>query len=165
MAKTIKSKSDINKYFDDYRECTFKAIVEAFEIVGEEAVKFARNPHVGDWHDRSGNLRSSIGYIVTYDGKAVKRGKFKEVLSKDGSGINGREGIEAGKRAIEGLKGTHTEGFALIIVAGMNYAEYVEAFEDYDVLAGAELHARKIMQEYLDLVPTKIESEMKKRGW
>lgn len=165
MAKDIKNRSDLNKYFDDYRECTFKAIVDAFENVGEEAITFAREPHAGDWVDRSGNLRSSIGYMVTYNGEAVTTKGFKETPSTDGSGINGKEGAEEGKRVIKGLEGTHTEGFALIIVAGMNYAEYVQAYKDYDVLAGAELHARKEMQGWLDLVPKKIESLMKEKGW
>lgn len=161
MAKTIKSKSDINKYFDDYRECTFKAIVDTFGYVGEEAIKVARDDHANNWTDQTGNLRSSIGYMVTYDGKEVYSNGFFPTSAPKG---NGKEGQAEGKRSIEGLKGTHTEGFALIVVAGMNYAEYVEA-TGRDVLASAELYARKKLPEMMERVPEKIEAEMKKRGW
>lgn len=34
-------------------------------------------------------------------------------------------------------------GYALVVVAGMNYAEFVEAMENKNVLASAELFARK----------------------
>ena len=155
------SKETIKKYFDDFRECTFKAIIEAFAYVGEEAIKKAREDHENNWTDQTGNLRSSIGYMVTYDGKEVKTSGFEPTKGKTG---NGAEGQAEGKRVIEGLKGTNTEEFALVVVAGMNYAEYVEA-HGRDVLASAELYARKRLPEMMERIPEKIESLMKRKGW
>lgn len=161
MAKAIKNKSDINKYFDDFRECTFKAIVAIFSYIGEEAIKLAREDHANNWTDRTGNLRSSIGYMITYNGKEVHTNGFSTTSAPDG---DGKEGQAEGKRVVEGMKGTHTEGFALIVVAGMNYAEYVEA-TGRDVLASAELHARKKLPEMMERIPERIEALMKRKGW
>lgn len=161
MAKELKTKGDIKQYFDDFRECTFKAIVDIFSYIGEEAIKLAREDHANNWIDQTGNLRSSIGYMVTYDGKEVQTSGFYPTTAQKG---NGKEGQAEGKRVVEGLKGTHTEGFALVVVAGMNYAEYVEA-NGRDVLASAELHARKRLPEMMERIPERIDAEMKKRGW
>ena len=162
MSKTINDKNDIKKYFEDFRECTFKAIVDIFSYIGEESVKKAREDHEKNWKDQTGNLRSSIGYMVTYNGKEVLRNGFAPTQGKTG---NGAEGQAEGQRVIEGLKGTNTEGFALIVVAGMNYAEHLEASGKYDVLAHVELFARKRMPEMLERIPEGIEKEMKKKGW
>lgn len=155
------NKQTINKYFEDFSDCTYKAIIEIFSYIGEEAIKAAREDHALNWTDRTGNLRSSIGYMVTYNGKEVFTNGFIQTTAPEG---NGNEGQTEGKRYIEGLKGTNTEGFALVVVAGMNYAEFVEA-KGKDVLAGAELHARKRLPEMMEQIPERIKALMKKRGW
>ena len=47
------------------------------------------------------------------------------------------------KALIEELSKKFANGYALVVVAGMNYAEFVEAMENKNVLASAELFARK----------------------
>lgn len=155
------NKETIKRYFDDFRECTYKAIIGIFSYIGEEAIKVAREDHANNWDDQTGNLRSSIGYMVTYKGKQVKLGGFESTAAPNGSG---QEGTEEGKRVIKGLKGTNTDGFALVVVAGMNYAEYVQA-KGRDVLASAELHARKRLPEMMERIPERVEALMKKKGW
>ena len=55
----------------------------------------------------------------------------------------GNEGVRKGKALIEELSKKFANGYALVVVAGMNYAEFVEAMENKNVLASAELFARK----------------------
>ena len=52
-------------------------------------------------------------------------------------------GVRKGKALIEELSKKFANGYALVVVAGMNYAEFVEAMENKNVLASAELFARK----------------------
>ena len=61
-------------------DATFKALlaevdrqlIESLTRVGEEAVKLAKMiPPERGFKDRTGNLRSSIGYVVLVDGKPV----------------------------------------------------------------------------------------------
>jgi len=51
--------------------------------------------------------------------------------------------MRKGKALIEELSKKFANGYALVVVAGMNYAEFVEAMENKNVLASAELFARK----------------------
>ena len=55
----------------------------------------------------------------------------------------GTDGIKEGKELAKELAKQYTSGYALIVVAGMNYAEYVEAMDNKNVLASAELLARR----------------------
>ena len=107
--------------------------VRALSYLGELCVIEARNrPQEISWYDRSGNLRSSIGYAIIHNGKILEYSDFTQVRQ-------GNEGVRKGKALIEEL----SKKFALVVVAGMNYAEFVEAMENKNVLASAELFARK----------------------
>lgn len=65
------------------------AIVNLFCFVGESCIVEARNG--GDYIDRTGNLRSSIGYAVLRDGKVVQRNCVDKVK-------NGDEGVSKGDK-------------------------------------------------------------------
>ena len=92
--------------------------------IGEEFVNNARMKQT--YKDQTGNLRSSIGYGIFKDGKEVElklAGGSPE--SQTSSEQMTREaGTELGK------------GIWLIVVAGMNYALWVET-NGYDVLSGS----------------------------
>ena len=86
------------------------------------------------WFNQTGNLRSSVGYVVVAHGRIVKSSDFGTVL-------HGSEGSRAGKALAEERAKKYSNGYALIVVAGMNYAELVEARDNKSVLASAELLA------------------------
>jgi len=56
-------------------------IIKIFQYAGEKAIKEARNalyisPSLfpkGDYQDQTGNLRSSIGYVITRNGEIVSQ--------------------------------------------------------------------------------------------
>ena len=80
--------------------------------------------------------------MVVDDGKIVTVGGFQQV--KDGS-----EGPMEGKGyALELAASVGSGSVALIVVAGRNYAAYVER-RGYNVLASAEILAEKLIQELL----------------
>lgn len=111
--------------------------VFALAYLGEQTVAMARSRSANEsWIDRTGNLRSSVGYIVLRDGEIVSASDFGQV--KQGS-----DGSNAGRQFAEEIARDIHSDYALIVVAGMNYASYVEAIESKDVLAGPELFARK----------------------
>ncbi len=107
---------------------------------GEEAINYARQGHTNDWTDRTGNLRSSIGYSVVAENGSVE----KE------AGFNGSpEGSSEGKKVVQRAKNKAQKGqLTLILVAGMNYATYVER-KGRDVLAGAKLKAENVLDDLL----------------
>lgn len=107
---------------------------------GEEAVNIARGADKNgkDWTDRTGNLRSSIGYVVVDNGKIVRAGGFQG---------QGPEGGGKGQSYAETLAAQMAgEQSALIVVAGMHYASYV-ADKGYDVLDSATTIAKKVINE------------------
>ncbi len=91
--------------------------------IGEDFVNKARTK--GEYMDDTGNLRSSIGYILIDNGKVINQ-KF--------SG-NDAEGKIAAMDYANQIKSKY-KGLVLIGIAGMNYAAAVEA-KGYDVITGS----------------------------
>lgn len=118
-------------------------IVRAFSYLGEQCIKRIRDRDgKSSWFDQTGNLRSSIGYAVYADGYKVIESAFQQVL-------NGAEGASEGRKMIEDLASKYSEAYALVVVAGMEYADYVEAKDNKDVLATTELWAKQEVERYL----------------
>ena len=119
-------------------------IVRAFSSLGEECISRIRD-RTGDesWFDQTGNLRSSIGYAVYEVGKVLIESAFEQVKK-------GSQGSNEGRKLIEDLASKYAQTYALVVVAGMEYAEYVEAMENKDVLSSTELWAKGKLGEDLD---------------
>lgn len=120
-------------------------ILEMLHRIGQEAVTAARNvPENVGFKDQTGNLRSSIGYVIFKDGVEIES-FFNQV--KDGT-----EGVKTGKKLADDIGKEHTEGYTLVVVAGMNYAIYVES-KGRDVLTTGELTAKKgLVKQQADMV-------------
>ena len=118
--------------------------IRALSYLGEQCVSRVRNRGGNkSWYDQSGNLRSSVGYVIAYNGSIIQYSEFNQI--KQGS-----EGVTVGKKLAEELVKRYSSDYVLVIVAGMNYAEYVERKDNKDVLASTELWA-------IDQVPKMLE--------
>lgn len=116
-------------------EQTKRRLVRYLKSVGEECVAEAVSS--GNYTDRTGNLRSSIGFVVAEDGAVVEEGGFYS--------LGGPEGPDAGRaKALNLVQGTG--GIVLVVVAGMEYAQYV-ADKGFNVLDSAEILARQLLTE------------------
>jgi len=94
------------------------------------------------FEDQTGNLASSIGYVLVHDGKIV--GKATPNKVKDGD-----EGVREGQAYLDNLAEKYGRiGWVLIVSAGMDYAAYVEA-SGRVVLSSAELKAPAIIADAL----------------
>lgn len=117
--------------------------LQRLDELGLRSVRYIRDRTASEsWIDQSGNLRSSIGYIVVRDGEIRESGGFERV---DGPrrGESSADGSREGRSFAERLAAGYPTGYALIVVAGMEYAAYVEAMENKDVLAGGEIFLKK----------------------
>ena len=119
-------------------------IVRILRIVGEKCINEAREH--GSYQDETGNLRSSIGYIVLKDGKPIEKGGFTPTERGKEKGKNGQK---EGATFINKVISQYPKGFVLVVVAGMKYAAYVEA-RNYNVLSSAELLAEKEVPKLLN---------------
>lgn len=107
-------------------------LVDLFRQAGEQAVEIAKTEHT--YQDRTGNLTNSMGYAVVMNGEIVASG-----------GFGGGEGGSVGRAKVNELAGKYQAGtIALIVVAGMDYAELVER-RGYDVLDSARLQLPNIV--------------------
>lgn len=99
-----------------------------------EVVKTAKNTDT--YTDRTNNLRSSIGYVLYKDGQKVSASfeKAGEGMDSDGS-VGAKEGLDYA----ESVANNFSSGYVVVLVAGMDYAAYVEA-KGYDVITGASLN-------------------------
>lgn len=131
--------SEIDRYLEECLERQRKALFYALSAAAERVLTVART--TDSYKNRTGNLRSSIGYALVEDGKVVKLSGFETV--KDG-----KQGPSEGRQYVRELATRYPQGISLIVVAGMNYAAYVSA-RGYDVLESAELAAEKIVSEML----------------
>lgn len=145
MAVNVTHK-DISNYINEQLERSRYALARELCYIGEKCVNQARTAFQSGegkhYTDRTGNLRSSVGYVVAIDGEIVQMSTFATV--KDGA-----EGSGKGKSYAAQLAARYPQGVALIIVAGMHYASYVQA-RGYDVIDSAGLLADKLVPEMLN---------------
>lgn len=120
----------------------------ALQMLGSECVNKIRDRRQEEsWFDQTGNLRSSIGMAVVNRGKIAVESAFKTILK-------GAKGSEEGRKYVESLAHLFADTYSLVVVAGMSYAEYVEAMESKDVLASTEVWASKELKKYIDAAMT-----------
>lgn len=117
-----------------------RVIANVLCYVGEQCIIEARNG--GTYEDQTGNLRSSIGYAVLMNGQVIQSNSVYKIK-------NGDEGVSEGLQYLkERVRKARKKGVCLIVTAGMNYAEYVEA-KGYVVLSSAELKAPVLVKQLL----------------
>lgn len=119
-------------------------LIRNLSYIGEKAVTVAREN--GSYKDQTGNLRSSIGYVILMNGSPVINGETKQFNGAKG---NGKKGVAAGKRLLKELQSKYSDGIVLIVCAGMKYAAYVEEIHNKDVLVSAEREAEKLAKKLL----------------
>ncbi|SFE54357.1 hypothetical protein SAMN03003324_00841 [Pedobacter antarcticus] len=128
--------AQVRKELERQLERIESAIISRLQYIGETFVNNARLN--GKYLDQTGNLRSSIGYIVMKNRKVVK-----ENFEKSGKG--GPKGVSSAKDYINKLKLNFGNGYVLIVVAGMDYAAAVES-RGKDVLTASSIIAKKDLQ-------------------
>lgn len=126
------------------------AVLDRMELVGWEFVKMAREKTAaqGGFNDVTGNLRSSIGFAIVDHG-VVKTENYEG---------KGRLGKQEAKNFIRELKGDFEEGYALIVVAGMDYAAAVES-RGKDVITGSSLEAEATLKTAIANIQRKLKTK------
>lgn len=142
--------SEINAAIQAEKMRVEKLVVRALVYLGEQCIKKVRDRNGEDsWFDQSGNLRSSIGYVIAHNGNIIQYSDFSQVR-------HGSEGAIVGKKLAEELIETYSNDYVLIVVAGMNYAELVESLDNKDVLASTELWATKELPNMMNKLKNQI---------
>ncbi len=143
------TKDDVRNRFDAFLNEIEKKQIARLQRLGEMCLIEARNNK--GYMMQTGALLSSTGYQVYVDGVAVHT-QF-DAASGAESGAAAK-GMKAGQTIADKV-GKQTKGVALVVVAGMNYAAYVEA-RGYNVLSSAEHLAQRELPRMLEKLITNI---------
>ncbi len=127
------SDREVERWFDYFVDRAEERIYRLLQRAGEEFVKIARKK--GNYKDRTGNLRSSIGYVIVKDGDILT-----EDYEQSSEGTDKQNGIREAKRLVSELVPIYSDGWVLVGVAAMPYAVYVEAIHNLDVISVATEH-------------------------
>lgn len=125
------------QYFQQQVELAMKSLLQEF---GEELVAFAKDTHT--YTDRTGNLTNSISYAIV---------RHKEILYYNE--VQREEANAAALKVAMKMAESLSDAYSLIVVAGMNYAAFVES-RGYNVILPAELKAK---QEFTNKVKPLID--------
>jgi hypothetical protein len=139
--------SDVKAVFDKRLKEIENAITLRLQRLGEMCVNHARLS--GDYSDQTGNLRSSIGYVIVVNGKIIITGGFEIQLK-------GSKGTSTGQQYAKELSRKFASGYTLIVVAGMDYAYHVET-TGRNVLSSAE----HLAQTQLPIMMNQLKAKLK----
>ena len=143
------TKDDVRKRFDAFLNVIEKKQIARLQRLGEMCLVEARTNK--GYMMQTGALLSSTGYEVFVDGVAI----HSQFDAASGAESNAAEmGIKSGQSIAETI-GKGTKGIALVVVAGMNYAAYVEA-KGYNVLSSAEHLAERELPRMLEKLISNI---------
>ena len=147
------TRQDVANRFRRFLEVIEKRQIERLQYLGELCVKHARELPAGvGFTDQTGNLRSSIGYAIFKDGRALYE-NFEKV--KDGS-----EGINEGQNLAKEISKKYPKGLLLVVTAGMNYAMILES-KGKDVLSSAEHMAEQELPKMIKALQENIDKAMR----
>lgn len=143
------TKDDVRKRFDAFLNEIEKKQIAQLQRLGEMCLVEARTNK--GYMMQTGALLSSTGYEVFVDGVAI----HSQFDAASGAESNAAEtGIKSGQSIAESI-GKGTKGIALVVVAGMNYAAYVEA-KGFNVLSSAEHLAERELPRMLEKLISNI---------
>jgi len=139
------SMRDVERWTERFTNRAEEKMLRALIYTGEYFVKIAREN--GAYTNITGNLRSSIGYVVVRDGEIVS----SDFQNAD-TGTGGEKGVQNARRLAHELALTHNKGLVLIGLAGMDYAVHVEQIKGKDVISSSEKAAEKMLRGLLKKV-------------
>lgn len=146
--KVVTPPPAIDSFIQSEIERRIDAVVYKFQYVGESCIKEAREG--GNYTDQTGNLRSSIGYIIVKDGQIID-----QAIYEHDKGTDRKTGVSQGKQYMESLAAQIPRGIGLIVVAGMNYAAAVES-RGKNVLTSARLLAKRLVPQIMTKLGFKV---------
>lgn len=141
--------TQVRQTMDEYSRRCLKAAMRDMAYLGEQCVTEARKNHT--YKDQTGNLTSSVGYVLSNNGQVVSRSAFEAVtvtrkVKRKGKTITitstGTDGAQDGKQYAEQMARMLPGKTAIVVVAGMMYGRYVAA-RGYNVLDSAIALARR----------------------
>lgn len=136
IRRTPEMRREIEHTLTDRLRALHAEIRRTLSYIGEQVVREARLR--GSYTDRTGNLRSSTGYVLAYRGEVIAASAFAETHP------TATEGGAKGKSLAETIaRRDSRDGYCLVVAAGETYATHLMR-RGYDVLQSAETEADRL---------------------
>lgn len=142
------SGDDVDRWFGRFQDRAEEKFSKLLMAGGERFVEIARKS--GSYHDQTGNLRSSIGYVIAKDGEVVT-----ENFEESDKGTDKTTGRYKGRRLAKEVSLSYTDCYVLVGVAGMEYAVAVEA-RGCDVVTSGNIQCNEYLKKALRSVFKKM---------
>lgn len=133
------SLSNVFRQIENFAEKRIDESILVLARVGEEFVNNARE--CGDYTDITGNLRSSIGYVILWNGD-IRQKRIEEA----GVGNDQKTGVMRARELADQFANDFPNELVLIGFAGMGYAAAVES-RGLDVITGSVPMAEELLNE------------------
>lgn len=121
-------------------------VLRELTFIAEDLCNKARDTYPsrnsGGYDDHTRNLRGSIGFRISFNGEEVARGGFDSRGSEEGEG--------AANTALESFSQSNAL-WEIVIVAGMEYARYVEA-KGYNVITFLQQELTDAINEIKEMI-------------
>lgn len=134
----------IKMVFDIINTELDKAIQSTMMYIAEKiSAEVKAQPEEDSWNNQTGNLRSSVRAATFKKGRLVLKELFVKLFA------TATEAEEESENAIASLAETCKDDYVSVIVAAMEYAGYVEALQNKQVLAGVWARHRPHIERYI----------------
>jgi TATA-box binding protein (TBP) (component of TFIID and TFIIIB) len=116
--------------------------------VGDAFTKFARSNK--GYQNFTGNLESSIGYVILKDGRIIVQN-----FEAAGTGTDRESGVRKAEAMAQQLKDDYPSGYILLGFAAEEYALLVES-QGKDVVTGAYTKAKADLKKAIATIKRKL---------
>lgn len=157
MALRLKDKAQLNLFILGQAKVIEKALIYRLEYLVTQLQNHAKQS--AGYKDQTANLKSSIGGVVVKDGKAITYRGFEKAGAQ--VGLEGGSGTGTGISFVNSLLNNINNGYGIIVVAGMEYASFVENHHNLNVLKKTELTMPSKMTEAMNRLKASISGTAK----
>jgi len=155
---------DIRTFTKTVMQVLNEELKRALAVLGEECVIRIRNRSEADsWIDHTGNLRSSIGYGVVENGIVdnANSSSFQQIPAKENPQNRPLNGGQKGRDYLnDKAKDIAQYPLGLVVVAGMEYAIYVEALQNKDVIGNTKIWASQNLRSRIEGAMTRATARL-----
>lgn len=152
MIRMVTKIDDIEKAIKRMAQIYEECVIEEFIEWAKKDDEYLRANN--GFNDQTGNLRSSLGAAVYKDAQLMFMTPFATVL-------NGSRGSAEGRKAVESLAERTRGRIVKVMVAGMNYAQYVEDIDSKDVLESRRIQCEKEAHDVMERAMQKAQKRIK----
>jgi hypothetical protein len=138
MSLKLKNQKELVNYIAGRAKVIEASLIYYLEYAVSELTEHAITNK--GYNDITSNLKSSIGGCVLKDGRPITYKGF------EGQAVGKQTGLEF----LNSLIASVGRGYSIIIVAGMEYATYVENYHGLNVLKKTELAAPAVLKSMID---------------